>query len=786
MYFNILKKDLKRKKTMNIILLLFTILAAMFVSSGINNVATVMNGTEYYLDKAGIGDFVIITQNGDGGVTDILEKSKNVEGYKKEEVYWAERQDLHVNGKEVEVKNSAVVIQTCREKGIHYFHPDNEELTQVKKGEVYVTAGFLEKNNCKVGDSLEVQLHGVDKTYRIAGEMKDALLGSDMMGNTRLIISEKDYEVYQEKEELDAYRGCIFNIQTQNEKALSKELAGARNILFSDGRNLIKLCYVMEMIVAMIVLVLSVVLCIVSFVLLKFVITFTIKEEFREIGVMKAIGIKNRKIRSLYLTKYFVLSVVGGVIGFFAGIPFGNKLVESVSKKMYLGQDYGFLFSALGAVLVMFIMILFSYCCTAKIKKCTPLDAIRDGQTGERYGKRSKYSRTKSHFGNACYLAVNDVLSAPRRFLTIILSFFLCSVFVFGVVLVTDTMKSGSMIGMFGKKSDLYIQDAQFMNMDSMSKAGDEMLDARISDMEEELKELGMPGKVSIEVWYKYPVSFDGDTTTVTFQQNKETETTDYEYLEGTAPQNANEIAITKQIAEKIGAEIGDTVTVDFGSEKKDCIVTAYFQTMNQLGSVIRLHKDAPTSMEHSTAMMAFQINFKDAVSSKELEERKETLKDFYGIEEVYNAAEFCDNCMGVADTMDAVAKLLLVITIVVVVLVTVLMERSFISDETSQIALLKAIGFRDGFVIRWQVARFMIVSVLSELLAIALTYPVTKLWCDPIWKTMGAVHVSYCFKQLSLLVIYPGMILGVNLAAVFFAALYTKKIKNNDIRTIE
>lgn len=126
--------------------------------------------------------------------------------------------------------------------------------------------------------------------------MKDALLGSDMMGNTRLIISEKDYEVYQEREELDAYRGCIFNIQTQNKKALSKELAGARNILFSDGRNLIRLCYVMEMIVAMIVLVLSVVLCIVSFVLLKFVITFTIKEEFREIGVMKAIGIKNRKI----------------------------------------------------------------------------------------------------------------------------------------------------------------------------------------------------------------------------------------------------------------------------------------------------------------------------------------------------------------------------------------------------------------------------------------------------------------------------------------------------------
>ena len=61
MYLNILKKDLKSKKTMNMILLVFIILATMFVASGLNNVFTVMNGTDYYLDKAEIGDFVVIT-----------------------------------------------------------------------------------------------------------------------------------------------------------------------------------------------------------------------------------------------------------------------------------------------------------------------------------------------------------------------------------------------------------------------------------------------------------------------------------------------------------------------------------------------------------------------------------------------------------------------------------------------------------------------------------------------------------------------------------------------------
>ena len=75
MLFRILKKDLKRKKTMNIILFLFVVLATMFVASGINNVVTVMNGTDYYLDKAGMGDFVIITMGDNTIGTNIWKRS---------------------------------------------------------------------------------------------------------------------------------------------------------------------------------------------------------------------------------------------------------------------------------------------------------------------------------------------------------------------------------------------------------------------------------------------------------------------------------------------------------------------------------------------------------------------------------------------------------------------------------------------------------------------------------------------------------------------------------------
>ena len=46
MYWHILKKDLKRKKTMNIILLLFVLLASMFIASGVSNMVTIFSALD--------------------------------------------------------------------------------------------------------------------------------------------------------------------------------------------------------------------------------------------------------------------------------------------------------------------------------------------------------------------------------------------------------------------------------------------------------------------------------------------------------------------------------------------------------------------------------------------------------------------------------------------------------------------------------------------------------------------------------------------------------------------
>lgn len=788
MLFRILKKDLTRKKTMNVILFLFIVLATMFVASGINHVVTVTNGTDYYLDKAGVGDYIIITMgdNAVGMLDELLETETAVEDYRLETVVYGSRDNVTAtDGSALESKNTAI-FQSIDESAIKFFDEDNQEITDVKRGEIYTSGSFMEENNLKEGDLICLEHSGAEMTLALAGTAKDALLGSDFMGNTRFVLNDEDMQTLLDNEEIyQHYRGEICYIDTDDVSAISSAMAHVSNVAFDGTRSTIKMCYVMDMIVAFIMLLLSVCLIIVAFVVLKFSITFTIAEEFREIGVMKAIGLSNGKIRSLYIVKYLLMAVLGSAIGFFASIPFGNLLLDSVSRRMVLGNDNAVFINLSGAVLVILVIVLFAYLCTGKVKKSSPIDAIRNGQTGERYKRKSVIRRYQFPGGNALFMAINDICSSPRRFLSIIFSFGLCMLFVLILVNTTATMKSPNLIYTFGTRSDLYMTDVddvmKFMNVGSQ-----EVMEERLEELEQQLSEAGMPAELCIELQYKYPVTFEGNQYMLSCQQGKGTEISQYRFTEGDAPRNQNEIAITPQIAEMTGAHIGDTMIIHYGEEDLECMVTGYFQTMNLLGEVIRLHEDAPSDSKYIASAMSYQINFTDNPTEEEIELRKERIKELFDNDKVMNATEYCIDCTGVVGTLESVQFLLLAITLVVVVLVVVLMERSFIADEKGQIAILKAVGFRDSAIIRWHIYRFGLAALIAVILAAALSIPMTKVCINPIFGMMGATDVEYNIIPLQIFVLYPGIVLAVTVAVTGITALYTKTIKSSDTANIE
>ena len=788
MFGRILKKDLKRNKTMNIILFLFVIIASVFFASGIYNFVVVMNGTDYMFEKAGMGDYQLISK-GEYAIGRSEETVKNipeVAGYGIDEVVYVSKGDvLAEDGRKLEVTNIGMIDSIDR-LGITFFDKDNNAITSVEPGTVIVSGKFLRDNDLETGEKITILKGDVKKALTIAGTLKDAVFGSEFMGNPRFLVNESDFTGFIEDETVfQYYCGELYYIRTDDPSAVASAVSGLDGIEYSDRTSSLKMAYVMNLIIAFVVVILSICLMIVSFLVLRFSINFSIGEDFREIGVMKAIGIKNRKIRSLYLVKYAVIAAIGSVIGFFISIPFGDMLLDSMTKDMVLGTEWGYAWNIIGSVCVTLMVILFAYLSTSKIKSLTPIDAVRSGQTGERFKKKGGIRITKNLLRPSWYLAVNDILSSPKRFVTIIVTFTLCTLLMLMIVNTASTMNSDKLLYLFAPEADVYITDTDKATS-FIHEGGEAELEEYLDELSEGFTAEGMPCTARIRLIYTYQLEVDGTTYSYSVEQDWKTKASEHRMAEGKAPSNPNEVAITKHFAELTGAKLGDTIRIDYGDKTEELLVTGYFQSMNMLGKVILLHEDAPTDFTHLSSPSQFMINFTDNPDQKTIDERVAKIKELTGNNEVFNAAEFCVDCVRVYPVMNAVAKLLLLIVLIVVVLITILMERSFIADEKSEIAIAKAVGFKDSTIIRWHVNRFFIVALVAMLLAVILSIPMTDLCISPIFGMMGASDIDYNYDILRGFAMYPGAILIVTAVTAFLTSLYTKKIKSRDTASIE
>lgn len=794
MYLRILKNDLKRKKTMNVVLLIFVILAVMFSASSVNNIITVVNGLNHFFEKAKMTDYYIISNEpkGSSQITDVLDHETSVLDYEKENVIFVQSDNFtDENGKklagakEADFSNCALLM-SIKEAKLNYFNSKDEVIKNVDEGKVYCSGPLANKYSLKEGDKIQIHRCGTVLELEYAGSVKDAFLGSDMMGNPRCILNEEDYrKLYDNPKVQESYRGGIYYINTNDISALEKAVADVGNIMFDGTKATIKTTYVMNMLVAGLLMIVSICLILVSFVVLRFTIGFTISEEFREIGVMKAIGVKNNNIRKLYLVKYLGIVIAGGIVGYIGSVPFGKMLLAAVSKNMVLNNENSVLVGILCAMAVGGVILLFCWNCTRKIKKLSPVDAVRDGQTGERFSKKGVLHLGKSRFNTSCFLSLNDILSRPKQFSVITIVFTICMLLVMILANTANTLNSEKLLFLFGTvESDLYYTDTGRV-MDVMGGSTD--FDAEYSDIEKILEKNHMPAKVHSERMYKLPVEKDNKKLNINFQQCKETKASDYTYSEGTAPEYENEIALSKPMAEKLNAKIGDQVKINIDGKEKNYIVTALFQSFCQLGECGRLSEKVSLPDQKIISALSFQIDFKDHPDRNVIEKRKEKLKEIFETSKVLDSQEFVKESTGVADVINGVKQMVLILSVIITAMISILMERSFITREKSEIALMKAVGIKSRFIIGMHTLRFVMVGVGAALVSAVLCYPLTKLCIDPIFSMMGAVNgIEYEIRVGEIFALYPLIILVAIVSGAFTTALYTKMIKASDVSDIE
>ena len=148
MYLQILKKDLKRKRAMNVILLVFIILASMFMSSGVSNIITVTTALDSYFEMADVPDYFAFSENksSDQDICGTLENASAIDEFRIEEFVSMSQSNITRVGEPLNASNLSqkLVLQSDRDMGINYFLDDESILKSVPKGEIYATR-FIEK-----------------------------------------------------------------------------------------------------------------------------------------------------------------------------------------------------------------------------------------------------------------------------------------------------------------------------------------------------------------------------------------------------------------------------------------------------------------------------------------------------------------------------------------------------------------------------------------------------------------------------------------------------------------
>ncbi len=174
MYLRILKKDLKRKKTMNVILLIFVILAATFIASSANNLTTVSSALDNFFEKAEGPDYWFASTNDAdvGRFEDFAEE--NGYDYNISRLIQIESRNILVEDEKLEYSN-IMCLSTLG--GIKIFDKNNEEITHINDGELYVTNHIFTstENDFHIGGKIFISQNGVEKEFTIKGRSEEQI-----------------------------------------------------------------------------------------------------------------------------------------------------------------------------------------------------------------------------------------------------------------------------------------------------------------------------------------------------------------------------------------------------------------------------------------------------------------------------------------------------------------------------------------------------------------------------------------------------------------------------------
>jgi putative ABC transport system permease protein len=601
-------------------------------------------------------------------------------------------------------QNSLVVPNTERDLLLDL---DDQPITEVAPGTLVLPVYYEGMDGLAVGDTVRITASdGFSTELTIAGFARDSIMNPAISSSKRLAVAPSDLaEVRSHTGEVEQLIGFWLHDPGTQSAGFQKAYTDAgmpQGGQMVDSATFQLLTMIGDGMVAAVVILVSVLLLVVAALSLRFSFLTATEQDYREIGVLKAIGVAPRDVRRIYLTKYTLLATAAAALGLLGGWALTPLLTRNISR--YMGASpsvWNGIVPVLAAAAVLLALVLFVAVLLRRFRRISAVEALRSGPTSQ--PKRAARLRLhRSRLPVHVRLGTMDVVA---RWPTYLLLFFVFAVSAFIVIVPVNSATTATApdfinymgIGTVDVRVDL-------RHDDDTSAEGFERI---VGELEADPRAAVIAPMVTTR---HDTVDGDGNATSV-YVENGDHTRLPLRYADGRAPTDASEIALSLLALNQAGRDVGDTVPLEVDGEVRELTIVGSYQDITNGG---RTAKSAlPTEGEE---VMWYVVGIETAPGT-DATATAEAYGDRFAPAKVAAIEQWRTQTLGpIADQITVTAGVSAVVAILLAVLMTGLFTRMLIARDAGQLAIQRAIGADDGGLRQQYLTRILLVLILGVL----------------------------------------------------------------------
>ena len=633
----------------------------------------------------------------------------------------------------------------CQNPLFDYLVDADYKVISPSPGQVYVPVCYRKEYDIDVGDLMRI---GSEK-LTVAGFLRDSQMNSMMASSKRFLVSRADYErliplgsqeyliefKLKEGSDIDAFATAYKDAGLpDNGPTITYPLIRMMNAL-SDGMMIL------------VILLVSILVLFISILCIRYIILTQLEKDKRDIGMLKAVGISRRGIRSMYFSKYLLLSAAGCLAGLILAITLSKPLGAQMRDLYGNAGNRGLIpaLTVLGCLAAEGIILLSVYRVLGRMDKMTAVQAL--------YGRSASGKRRN--------------LWLPARIITAAATFMILVPWNIKTTIGAPEFVTYMGIG----QSQIRIDIRQTENVENTAAAVKDEIehDSRVADC------------VLMQTGSYRAVLPDGASCNL-MVENGDHGKFPVKYVEGKYPEKEDEIALSVLNAESLGLKPGDSVDIyKAGKDGKPaavtCKVCGIYSDITNGGKTAKACLGGPDDTTPVMWSILYLSLANEKLAGKWTGEYQNRYASLGKGVKVTLISDYLEGTYGqTIENISRASALSAGISCLILFVVVLLLVRLVIWRERSDSSLKKALGFTSSD-IRKEYLRKTLVCILPGILCGVLCgiIPGQNL-AALLLKSMGAYSFHFIIDPAAAYAAVPAMIL---LSAMAGAVLSLMEVKN-------